>query len=404
MKKRVGDDWLIYNSGYVGTCVVAGHQDYPWYFGGDTEVSIAGLLAAGLHDTAKKSLRLLGAVGKKQNGRIPHEVVTNGEVYDWGRIHESTLFVKSVWDTYLWSGDEKFLSEMFPICCMAMDFTFQQTSKDGFLISETGDNPDSPKAKVCPSWIISGFEAFAEMAERKGDKYASEKVKIEAKNLRRQTEDLFWIEKQDLYANIIDDKNKPAPGIHNQFWSYMHTSMIAAYCKAADKSRIERALSKIEKPPYTGEWGIYLAPGADIMPYTTGKAAVAEFNYGRIEEGLQYIRMMAKTVGHIMPGAVPETINKNGDPKKFLPGWCYLQLWSAAHINQGLVWGLLHPEPDAAKNKIVLKPQLPKDWPYAKIKNLKVGKSLINVRLEKKKFEVKKIHGPRIEIIKKQLM
>ena len=26
------------------------------------------------------------------------------------------------------------------------------------------------------------------------------------------------------------------------------------------------------------------------------------------------------------------------------------------------------------------------------------------VRLEKKKFEVKKIHGPRIEIIKKQLM
>jgi glycogen debranching enzyme len=399
MKKRVGDDWFIYNSGYVGTCVVAGHQDYPFYFGGDTEVSIAGLLAAGLHDTAKESLRLLGAVGKKQNGRIPHCVVTNGEVYDWGNIGESFLFIRAVWDTYLWTGDEEFLKELYPICNMAMNYILEQPTQDGILLLETGDNPDSPRAKGCPTFETWGMTAYAEMTERIGDKETSEKASSESRNMRRQIEDLFWVEEQDLYTNRIDENNKPAPGIHNQFWSYMHTSMIAAYCKTAEKSRIERALSKIEKPPYTGEWGVYLAPGADIMPYTTGKAAIAEFNYGRIEEGLQYIRTMAKTVGHIMPGAVPETINKNGDPKKFLPGWCYLQLWSASHINQGLVWGLLHPEPDAARNKLVLKPQLPKDWPYAEIKNLKVGKSLIDIRLEKEKTEVKRIKGPKLKII-----
>lgn len=37
-----------------------------------------------------------------------------------------------------------------------------------------------------------------------------------------------------------------------------------------------------------------------------------------------FLRMMAKTVGHIMPGAVPETLHKSGDATKFLPGWCYL--------------------------------------------------------------------------------
>jgi glycogen debranching enzyme len=78
MKMRIGDDWHVYSSPYVGTCVVAGHQDYPLYFGGDTEVSIPGILAAGLHETAKESLRLLGAVGKSQNGRIPQNDGENG--------------------------------------------------------------------------------------------------------------------------------------------------------------------------------------------------------------------------------------------------------------------------------------------------------------------------------------
>jgi glycogen debranching enzyme len=83
----------------VGTCVVAGHQDYTSYFGCDTETSIPGILASGLHETAKQSLRLLGYVGKRQNGQIPHEIVTNGEIYAVGHVGESTEFIASVWDT-----------------------------------------------------------------------------------------------------------------------------------------------------------------------------------------------------------------------------------------------------------------------------------------------------------------
>jgi glycogen debranching enzyme len=399
MKMRIGDEWLIYNSPYVGTCVVAGHQEYPFYFGGDTEVSIAGILAAGLHDTAKKSLRLLGAVGKKQNGRIPHCVVTNGEIYDRGNIHESTLFVRAVWDTYLWTGDEFFLKELYPICCMSiLDYTLKQPHKDGILLRETGDNPESPKEKACPSWLIWGLEAFADMAKIYGDNSYSMKAKHEAEKMKQQLEDQFWVEENRLYARMLDENNYPISDQQNNFWSYMHETIIAAYCGVAKKSRIDKALTKIERLPYTGDWGIYLAPKSGIMPYTTGKAAIAEFNYGRLEKGLRYIRMIAKTVGHIMPGAVPESIDRYGDPKKFR-GWPYLQLWSASHINQGLVWGLLHIKPDAQKRKVVMQPQLPKDWPYAEFKNIKIGKSKINVRLEKDKIKVKQITGPKLEIL-----
>jgi glycogen debranching enzyme len=110
------------------------------------------------------------------------------------------------------------------------------------------------------------------------------------------------------------------------------------------------------------------------------------------------MRTIAETVGHIMPGAIPETVQW-GEPEKFHPGWNYLQLWSAAKVPQGLVCGLLRIEPDAANNKVVMQPQLPKYWPYAEIKNLKIGKSLINVRLEKEKIRVKQIKGPKLEII-----
>lgn len=398
MKMRLGDDWHVYSSPYVGTCVVAGHQDYPLYFGGDTEVSIPGILAAGLHETAKESLKLLGAVGKSQNGRIPHCTVTNGEIYDWGNIHESTLFARAVWETYLWSGDEDFLQEMYPICRMAMlDYALQQPRQDGFLLMETGDNPDSSRAKACPSYIVWGIEAFAKMAERMEDYSTFEKCKFEAETMKRQIE-YFWVEEQGLYANLLDENNKPVSDHQNQFWSYMHASIIAAYCNLADKSRIAKALAKIEAPPYTSEWGIYLAPGADYMPFTMGKAAIAEFNYGRQEQGLRFLRMMAKTVGHIMPGAVPETFHKSGDAAKFLPGWCYLQLWSASHITQGLVWGLLRVEPDAARKMVRITPKLPKDWSYAEIKNITIGDSRISIRLEKGKTQVTHIDGPKLEI------
>jgi glycogen debranching enzyme len=400
MKKRVGDDWLIYNSGYVGTCVVAGHQDYPFYFGGDTEVSIAGLLAAGLHDTAKESLRLLGAVGKKQNGRIPHCVVTNGEVYDWGNIGESFLFLKAVWDTYLWTGDEKFLKEIYPICKMAIDYVLRQPEEDGILLQETGDNPDSPRAKIIPIGGTLGHKAFANIAERIGDNESFKKSISTAAKMRCQIDDLFWVEDKGFYASRLDQDNNPiiSSSVDDENNYNPAGTIEAAYFMEVDKSRILRALSEVESRTHRK---FKLGKGA-YMPYSFGKAAVGEFNYKRLEEGLWFLRLISKTIGHIMPGAAPETLYDDHDPKKFLPGWCYLQLWSASHINQGLIWGLLHIEPDAARKKVVIQPQLPKDWAYAEFKNIMIGKSKINVRLEKEETLITQTKGPKLEVILKE--
>ena len=52
-----------------------------------------------------------------------------------------------------------------------------------------------------------------------------------------------------------------------------------------------------------------------------------------------------------------------------------------------------------ARAKVVMKPQLPKDWPYAEFKNIIIGKSKINVLLKKEKTIVNQISGPKLEIL-----
>ena len=399
MTHRVDDEWLIFKSPYVGTGVVAGYADYAFFFGGDTEVSIQGLLAAGLHETAKDALRLLGAIATKQNGRVPHNVPTNGAVYDHGYVSETPLFAWAVWNTYLWTGDEAFVKEMYPICKMCiLGYLFSQPRQDGILLLDTGDNPDSPRAKGNPSFVIPGVDAMWRLAERMGDAETARRCHAETDLMKRQLEELFWVEEQGLYAASLDSNNQPVSGEKNQFWSYMHATLELAYTKSADAQRVARAMSRIEGKPYTSDWGIYLAPGACIMPYTAGKAAVAEFNYGRIDQGMRYVRTIARTMGHIMPGAFPETIDPSGDPRKYYAGWPFVQLWSGSHVAQGLVWGLLGLKPDAASRKVRLKPRLPGDWPSAEFHNVTIGQSKIGVRIERNKAEVIQADGPKLQI------
>jgi hypothetical protein len=394
VRKNVGDEWLIFkDSPYVGTCVVAGHQDYTSYFGCDTETSILGILATGLHETAKQSLRLLGYAGKRQNGRIPHEVITNGEIYNRGIIDESTGFATCVWDTYLWSGDKEFLKELYPICRMTIEYVLRQPHQDGIILGETEDRPGGgPRVKGLHTIIglIKSLEAYVKMSERLGFHSPLKKYKPKIEKLKKQI-NLFWIEDLELYSTPLDENNKPITG-DSLRGDIQETFRTVAYSGLGETSKVIRALLRYEKQ--------YITLGRFFMPIIAGLAAVGEFNYGRVEEGMRFTRMNAETVSHIMPGAVPETIYW-GDPTKFQQGWNYLQLWSAAKITQGLIWGLLHIEPDADQNKVVMKPQLPKDWSYAEISNLKIGQSKINIRLGKEKTEVNQVSGPKLEVILK---
>ena len=398
---KLNMEWMTQTSPIVGTGVVAGYADFPWYFGGDTDLSATGLLAAGLHETAKETLRLYLPYGEKARGRIPHEIVTNGSVYSLGHIMETTLFIHAVWNTYLWTGDEAFLQEHYDVCRAGMmDYTASQPHEDGLMLMEYEDKPDSRRGPLCPTYVVMGFRPMALMARRMGDDATADAATELYEKYLKQIEEIFWSEKDSLYASFVDENNKPViQGSMGWPGGTFSEPLSTAYSGAAERSRVERAMSILETPSYTSEFGVYLHPQRDVsMPITTGIAAIGEFNYGRLEQGLRYLRMIAKTTGHIMPGGLPEYVHPSGDPELFPPTSCYSQLWSAAMFTEGMVWGLLRLEPDAAKDKITMTPRLPEGWPHFEFRNLIIGNSRINVRVDKTGTKVTYVEGPELDV------
>ncbi|HRG08108.1 MAG TPA: glycogen debranching protein, partial [Cyclobacteriaceae bacterium] len=95
-------EWLKYNTEWLvrtvpeqGSAVSAGLPDYPWWFGADMTYTLQGILATGNHALAKNSIQLLSYLSKKtnDNGRIIHEVSTNGAVFNPGNVNETAQYI-----------------------------------------------------------------------------------------------------------------------------------------------------------------------------------------------------------------------------------------------------------------------------------------------------------------------
>jgi hypothetical protein len=398
---KLNVEWMTQHSECLGTCVTAGHQDFTCYFGGDTFLSIRGILASGLHETAKDSLRVIGGIAERQDGKAPHEFSSTGNVYDPGSVGETPLFMRVVWDTYLWTGDENFLKELYPTLKKGMwDYIESEPVANGVLMGEIEDHPGGAREKINPIQLAGGYKIFADMCERLGDIEDAKRARAESDRYLKQVEELFWVEEEGSYTDIIDENNKPLIDKNNLMWGRPFQGV--GYIGISPKERVVRSLAKFKGPKYESEYGVFLGGNNCNMPVQTGFAAIAEFNYDRNEEGLEYVRCLARTCGHASPGAFPEGMDPYGDRKKMRyfksSHWNYLQLWSSAFMPESLVWGLLKLRPDAANRKITLKPWLPENWPFMEFRNIRIGQSRFNVRVDKSGTKVTQVDGPKLEV------
>ena len=106
----------------------------------------------------------------------------------------------------------------------------------------------------------------------------------------------------------------------------------------------------------------------------TGILAQAEFNYGNVEMGTRLIGNIARTIEHGMLGAFSELIPQGGD---------FMQLWSAAMFLNGITEGIFGLESLAHQHRLVLSPQLPNGWKFARLEGVKVGLHTIDIALDR---------------------
>ncbi len=99
---KYNTDWLIRNVPEQGRGLSAGLPDYPWWFGADASYALQGVLATGDHELAKSTILLLHKISQRENGngRIIHEVSTNGSVYNPGNVNETAQFISLLNDIF----------------------------------------------------------------------------------------------------------------------------------------------------------------------------------------------------------------------------------------------------------------------------------------------------------------
>ena len=135
---KYNSDWLIRSVPEIGTGIAAGIPDYPWWFGVDSEYALKGFMAIGRQDVVLETIALIDSISNavNGNGRIVHEVSTNGVVFNPGNINETPQFASLIWEVYKWNGNKAFLNKYFPTVEKGLKWLMEENDQDENLFPE----------------------------------------------------------------------------------------------------------------------------------------------------------------------------------------------------------------------------------------------------------------------------
>jgi hypothetical protein len=353
----------------VALGVVAGLPSFAWFFGCDTYYSLSGLLVSGQSYAPIATLRLLANYARTQAGRIPHEITPTGKLFNAGNPVETGEFVTSVERAYRWTGDRAFLEETYTVCKEGIfDYLLGECDPDGTLL------PDGPgllelrsagrgKKLDVAATLYQGLRSLEYLAGAVGDSATKARCKDVREQVRQSIEEHFWLPERGEYAWRIEQDLTVQPDEPAHTYVMMEMGVLDG-----DDPRLDSLFGKVEGPEHTGPKGI-IHPGTEdfVMPIQNAIVALAELQYGRPERGLWYLERMAELCGQQTPWAIPEFEGDVGGDKA-----CFMQLWSSAAYNWLMVQGWFRLLPDPEKGIVWVRPQLPKDWDHAEVKNLTV--------------------------------
>ena len=427
---KYNSDWLVREVPGIGRGFGAGLQDYPWWFGVDSEYSIQGLIATGNKELVYSTLALIHDLSQKinGNGRIIHEVSTNGAVYNPGNINETAQWASTIWEVYRWTGDRDLLEKYFPSIEQGLDWLLKENDTDGNLLPDGYGMMEihGLKSEMIDVAVYSqkAFADAAKMAEILGKTELSNQYQRNADALAVKINTEFWVEEFGSYADFIgtveealglidaaiiraDTLQKPwavaellgtkaklstLPKKQKQGFVLYHNWVVNTPMETgiADPEKAKIALVTAKK--YTNPFGTFVTgidrdeqaanaegsfAGSKSFSYTgavmtlpTGVSAIGENRYGNPDGALDYLKRMTRSFGFALPGSMYEVSPDYG---------MFTQAWNMYSFGVPMVMQFFGIQPDAATKVIHIRPQMPSGWEEASIQKVKVGDNEIRV-------------------------
>ncbi|TVZ59098.1 hypothetical protein NA63_1623 [Flavobacteriaceae bacterium MAR_2010_105] len=423
-------DWLVRTVPEIGTGIGAGIPDYPWWFGVDSEYALKGYMAIGQEDVVYSTIKLLDSVSNavNGNGKIIHEMSSNGAVFNPGNINETPQFASLIWDIYKWNGDINFLSKYFPTIQKGLEWLMNENDEnqnlfpDGFGMMEI-HGMDSEMIDVAV-YTQRAFDDASKMASELGKAQLSKTYEDLANQLKTKINTEFWSEDFDSYADFIgtdtqalhliddaivraDTLNKPwaveelqqtkqrilaqpsnelKPFVLHHNW-VVNTPMEMGI---ADPEKAKKALKTAET--FVNPFGVFVtgidrdeSAGTDegsfkgsksfsytgaVMTLPTSVLAIAENNYGNPDKALEYLKRMTKSFSYAFPGSMYEVSPDYG---------MITQAWTIYGYAIPIIQQFFGIQPMASKKLITIQPQMPSTWNTASIENVSVADNSVSV-------------------------
>ncbi|MGA9591212.1 MAG: glycogen debranching protein [Salegentibacter sp.] len=426
-------DWLVRTVPEIGTGIGAGIPDYPWFFGVDSEYSLQGYMAVGQDKVVYKTIRLLDSVSEavNGNGRIIHEMSTNGAVFNKGNINETPQFASLIWEIYKWNGDKNFLKQYFPTIKKGLQWLLEENDAngnlfpDGFGMMEI-HGLDSEMIDVAVYTQRAFVDAAKIASELNENKLASDYAGKAAK-LKQKINDQFWAEEFNSYADFIgteqqalrliedaivraDTLQKPwavselkntrekilkQPSEGEKAFVLYHNWVVNTPMEMniADQEKAEKALRTAEK--FLNPFGLFVTgidrdesagkdegsfKGSKVFSYTgavmtlpTGVLAIAENNYGHPDKALDLLNRMTRSFSYALPGSMYEVSPDYG---------MMTQAWNIYAFAIPIVQQFFGIDPMASEKEVLVKPQMPSSWNKASLENVEIGQNKLSVFFE----------------------
>ena len=431
---KYNSDWLVRTVPEIGTGIGAGIPDYPWWFGVDSEYALQGYMAIGQQDIVHQTISLLDSLSEvtNGNGRIVHEVSTNGIVFNPGNINETPQFALLIAEIYRWNGDQAFLEKYYPTVVKGLDWLFEETDKDqngfpdGFGMMEI-HGLNSEMIDVA-AYTQKALEEAAFLSSEMGESEKAAQYDMKAEALKQSINEKFWSDEFESYADFIgtdeqtlhliedalvraDTLNKPwaveelqrtkqrildnpsdeaRPFVLHHNW-VVNTPMEMGI---ADTDKALKALKTAEN--YVNPFGVFVtgidrdeSAGSDdgsfkgsksfsytgaVMTLPTGVQAIAENNYGRSDQALNYLKRMTRSFSYALPGSMYEVSPDYG---------MVVQAWNIYSFAVPIVRQFFGIRPLASQKEIHFVPQMPSEWEYAQLEAVKVADNSIDIDYKK---------------------
>lgn len=439
------NDWIVRKVSGIGEGVVAGYAEFPWWFGNDTNYIAPALLMQGDYESCKNTLRLVRAKSEEYNGngRVVHEISSNGIVYFEGMTTETPQFADTVWDVYRWSGDRAFLEEMYDFCVQGMNWV-EESCVDGLPVGYGISEIAGLDCFCCDTALLAirGFEILSLMSAELGKEEAAAAYRTKKENgwVRFQKE--FYMPEYGVYGDMVATKEEIIP--RAETWKYTLNSfpiteeekiMGESSCKhdkspedAREKERLKKRMEGViaeaeqmedgsrkafhlfgfGHSSICNEFGYLQGAEAEalynavktlserdhiavenMMPIGLGREITGFGNMKRLDLILENIRRVEEGFGKVMPGATNEIYPEQG---------CFVQSWNSLVTMWPYANSIFGIRPNAYRKTIRLNPCVGPAVDGLSLENLPIGGACFTFTYEEENGEsVIKVKRPSAE-------